>query len=599
MELWYQERSWKGPVRPKNEDALGAQLPNDPEEWRRRGGICVICDGVGGQGDGDRASRLAVQTALETFKQVAPETTPASLLRQMFNSANLAVYDASLDTESPTRMATTMSVALFRHNEVHVGHVGDCRVYHIHGREIRRITTDHSYSGVQMKLGLISAQEAASSELRCVLTRSMGKEPTVQMDLYTFAVNPGDFVVTCCDGLYTCMSEQELLDIVTRWPEQACNELISLCERRGADDNLSVQIVQVKQIERVTFYRGTPMYQTIGDTSMDQELQNDQILDGRYQIIGQISKSGMASIYRAIDTKTGQAVALKVPFMQFESDPGFYTRFEREQEIGQKLRHPHILRIENPEGLEKSRPYLVMEYLQGQTLGSLMKSIKPMPENDAMKIGSRICDALQYLHENKIIHRDLKPDNIMICDDGSIRIMDFGIAKMEGARRLTFGKFQPAMGTPDYMAPEQVKGQRGDARTDIYSLGAILYEMLTGMPPFEGNNPLVIMNARLSGDPVSPRKIKPEITPQVEEIILHAMARRPEDRYASAVEMRRDLDYPFEVQLTGRVDRLQPVKPIRVGLRHYYVLILSVSVVVIFFLIFLLTRILRIHVEMR
>ncbi len=131
------------------------------------------------------------------------------------------------------------------------------------------------------------------------------------------------------------------------------------------------------------------------------------------------------------------------------------------------------------------------------------------------------------MHDHEVIHRDLKPDNIMICNDGSIRIMDFGIAKLEGMRRLTFGGFTPAMGTPDYIAPEQVKGKRGDARTDIYSLGALLYEMVTGVPPFEGATPFIIMNARLTGDPPAPRKRNPNISPQVEEIILHAMERQP------------------------------------------------------------------------
>ena len=432
-----------------------------------------------------------------------------------------------------------------------------------------------------------------------MLTRSLGKDPTVQVDFYSLEIHPGDFLILCCDGVYTCMSEQELRDIVTRWPEQACNELISLCERRGGDDNLSVQVISVRQVERVTYYRGLPLYQAVRDSTMEQDLQIDQILDGRYQILDQISRSGMATIYRALDLKTGQPVALKVPYMRFESDPGFYTRFEREEEIGLKLRHPYILRIEKPEGLEKSRIYLVMEFLQGQTLGNLMKSIKPMPEGDAMKIGSRICDALQYLHENNIIHRDLKPDNIMICDDGGIRIMDFGIAKMEGARRLTFGKFQPAMGTPDYMAPEQVRGQRGDARTDIYSLGAMLYEMLTGTPPFEGANPLVIMNSRLNGDPIAPRTKNPNISPGAEEIILHAMARKPDDRYASAAEMRHDLDYPFEVRITGRADRLEPVKPMRSGMRQNFLMIWCVGIVVVFFLVLLLSHLFRFHVEMR
>src|SRR5439155_935900 len=194
-----------------------------------------------------------------------------------------------------------------------------------------------------------------------------------------------------------------------------------------------------------------------------------------------------------------------------------------------------------------------------QTLGQLMRSISPMPVKDALTIAARLAEALLYMHEHDVVHRDLKPDNVMICNDGSIRIMDFGIAKVEGSRRLTFGAFQPAMGTPDYMAPEQVRGKRGDQRTDIYSLGAILYEMVTGSVPYEGNTPLLIMNARLTGDPKAPRKVNPEVSPQVEEIVLHALARDAADRYANALEMKRDLDNPEQVDVTGRAERLQAV----------------------------------------
>jgi serine/threonine-protein kinase len=263
----------------------------------------------------------------------------------------------------------------------------------------------------------------------------------------------------------------------------------------------------------------------------------------------------MASIFKAVDLKTDNPVALKIPHMQYESDPGFFSRFQREQEIGNSLNHPYILRVEPPDS-SRSRPYIVMEYLEGQTLGHLMGMIRPLPEADALKIAGRVCEALHYMHDHDVVHRDLKPDNVMICNDGSIRIMDFGIAKLEGQRRLTFGGFTPAMGTPDYMAPEQVKGKRGDPRTDVYSLGAILYEMVTGATPFDGENPFIIMNSRLSGDPVAPRVRNPNVSPQVEEIILHAMARNPADRYANARLFKADLDNPSSVELTGRVDRL-------------------------------------------
>ena len=177
---------------------------------------------------------------------------------------------------------------------------------------------------------------------------------------------------------------------------------------------------------------------------------------------------------------------------------------------------------------------------------------------DAVATASRVCEALDHMHKHEIVHRDLKPENIMMCKDGSLRIMDFGIAKAAAMRRITFAGLSPAMGTPDYMAPEQVKGKRGDARTDIYSLGAILYEMVTGAAPFEGANPYLIMNARLVGDPVAPRKRNPAIPPEIEEIILRAMEREPADQYPSAAAMKADLDHPAGVELTGRHERLRP-----------------------------------------
>ena len=220
-----------------------------------------------------------------------------------------------------------------------------------------------------------------------------------------------------------------------------------------------------------------------------------------------------------------------------------------------------------------------------------MRSIGRLPVADALQIAIKICDALDYMHRKEVIHRDLKPENIMICNDGSLRIMDFGIAKVAGFRRLTFGGFSPAMGTPDYMAPEQVKGKRGDQRTDIYSLGAILYEMVTGSVPFEGTSPYLIMNARVMGDPVAPRKLNPDIAPEIEEIILHALERNPMDRYANAAEFKAELEAPDSIRLTGRHERLQSPSPWKSHWRTIRIVLLSVLIpLVVFGLIFLIFR---------
>ena len=191
-----------------------------------------------------------------------------------------------------------------------------------------------------------------------------------------------------------------------------------------------------------------------------------------------------------------------------------------------------------------------------------------------------------------VIHRDLKPQNIMICNDGTIRIMDFGIAKSEEGKRITFTGFTPAVGTPDYMAPEQVKGKRGDVRTDIYSLGAMLYEMVVGQTPFEGENLFVVMNARVSGDPPAPRKLNQNVSPQVEEIILHAMERDPAKRYPSAVVMMEELDDTSSVHLTGRCNHLQAPTQWKRGGRQALWIGLAVAALII---IFLLVLVLIIH----
>jgi serine/threonine-protein kinase len=290
------------------------------------------------------------------------------------------------------------------------------------------------------------------------------------------------------------------------------------------------------------------------------ELRPGQTLDGRFVITGVICKTGTATVFKANDLLTNREVALKAPFFRSELSPTFFSRYARESRIGEQLDHPFLLKFIPVE--HRSRPYLVTEYLHGNTLAHLLKSAGPMPEKAALGIAGRICEGLSHMHGQGVIHRDLKPHNIMICHDGAIRIMDFGISVSLGGR-FSFPGYAPAMGTPEYIAPEQVRGKRGDGRTDIYSLGAILYEMVTGAIPFAGKDEdvFVAMNARLTGDPVAPRTLNSNLSEQVEEIILHAMERDPRKRYPTASAMKEDLDDPGEVQLTGRCHRLQEPAP--------------------------------------
>jgi serine/threonine-protein kinase len=482
-------------------------------------------------------------------------------------------------------MATTLTVSLFRRKEIAVGHVGDSRSYLIRQHQISQLTSDHTYAAMQLKMSLISKAEAAASEMRNMLTRSIGHDPTVQVDYSRHVLRSGDLIVQCTDGLHGSVAEHEILDAVNRMrPSAACEHLTQLAEKRGSQDNISVQIVRVENVPRVGYYRGAVGYLATPAVPASADVQAGQVLDERFEILDVINRSAMSSVFKATDLTTGRHVALKVPLPNLEGDPGAFSRFQREEEIGRSLDHPSVLKILPVDDKEKSRPYIAMELLEGQTLEQRMQQTRAFPEDEALRIVGHVCDALGYLHEHEIVHRDLKPQNIMLCNDGSLRIMDFGIAKAGASKRLTFGGFSPTMGTPDYMAPEQVKGQRGDERTDLYSLGAILYEMLTGHVPFEAPNAFAVMNARLVGDPPAPRSYNPALRPQVEEIILHAMAREPANRYESAKAMKADLDHPDDVVVTGRVTRLTLPTPWKNRWRTVRIAVITALVPIVLFL---------------
>src|SRR6266480_3915036 len=237
----------------------------------------------------------------------------------------------------------------------------------------------------------------------------------------------------------------------------------------------------------------------------------------QYQVLDVIARSGMATIFRARDLENGHTVALKVPHLQYASDMVFHERFKREEEIGQRLDHPAVIKVFQPR--EKSRLYLAMEYVDGELLRDRLRRERRLPSETAVALAIAIADALAYLHDHGVVHRDLKPENIMVTADRRVKLVDFGIALDTTLRKMTWAGLSQTVGTPDYMAPEQVKGKRGDARSDLYALGVILYEMLTGRVPFTGPNAFTIMNDRLLNKPLPPREIDPTVTPELQEII--------------------------------------------------------------------------------
>ncbi len=269
----------------------------------------------------------------------------------------------------------------------------------------------------------------------------------------------------------------------------------------------------------------------------------------RYQIQTHMAQGGMSDVYRAYDLVNRREVVIKVPDQSMLGDPAQYERFQRELEVINTLNHPAVLK-----GLGSGKynkvPYLVTEYVDGTSLRALIDTAGSFPEDEAIRIIRKIAEGMAYCHENKVIHRDLKPENILVSSEGQPIIMDFGLALTKSAHRVTYSNLSATMGTPDYMSPEQIDGQRGDRRTDIYALGIILFELLAGTPPFSGDSNMAVMSQHLNNTPPRLDKLKPSVSPQLAAIVARCLQKEPAERYQTMEELIAALNDPQSVDLT-------------------------------------------------
>ncbi len=268
-----------------------------------------------------------------------------------------------------------------------------------------------------------------------------------------------------------------------------------------------------------------------------------------YEIIRMLGHGGMSRVYLATDLQDRCTVVLKFPNDDLIGDIAVFERYRREAEIGSRLNHPYVQHLLHTDE-KRSDEYLVVEYIQGRTLREVLseRAGEPLPPDEALHITELVCEALAYCHEHGVYHRDIKPENIMLREDGSVKIIDFGIALLEGARRVTWRGLSGTMGTPDYMSPEQLRGERGTASSDIYAAGIMLYEMLCGRTPFEGENVFAVMNQHVSQDPPSILQYNPHISPALATVVMRAIRRDREKRYKSVRDVLTDLRHLSEIK---------------------------------------------------
>jgi predicted Ser/Thr protein kinase len=264
-----------------------------------------------------------------------------------------------------------------------------------------------------------------------------------------------------------------------------------------------------------------------------------QVLLDRYEVGRLLGAGGMAEVYEGRDRLLARRVAIKVPLSQHAHDPDFAHRFRREAQAAASLSHPGVVAVYDT-GSENGTHFIVMEYVDGRTLKDVIRAEAPLYPDRAAEISADVCSALAAAHARGMVHRDVKPANIMLMPDGRVKLMDLGIARVAAGETLT--QTAAMLGTAQYLSPEQAQGQEVDYRSDLYSLGCCLYEMLTGTVPFRGATPVAIAYRHVREDPAPPRLLNPDIPPSLEAVCLKAMAKRPEDRYQTAAEFRADLE---------------------------------------------------------
>lgn len=274
-----------------------------------------------------------------------------------------------------------------------------------------------------------------------------------------------------------------------------------------------------------------------------------RLLAGRYRVGALIGRGGMADVHIGTDSRLGRTVAIKLLKSTLATDPAFRTRFRQEAQAAARMAHPTIVRvfdageetITEPGGHEAQIPFIVMEHVDGRLLKDIIRE-GPVESSEAVRIIDGVLTALEYSHRAGVVHRDIKPGNIMITRTGQVKVMDFGIARAISSSSTTVAQTTAILGTASYFSPEQAKGESVDARTDLYSTGVVLFEMLTGRPPFRGDTPVAVAYQHVSELPVKPSSVNPKVSPALDTVVMRALTKDRFARYQSAVEFRTDVE---------------------------------------------------------
>lgn len=511
--------------RASNEDACGIRIP-DGALLATKGMAAVIADGVSAAEAGREAAEACVQGFLNDYF-----STPESWSVKTSGHKVLAAINRWLHGQghrlyaSPQAMVTTLSVLVVKSATAHLFHVGDTRIHRLQDGELECLTTDHRLR--------------VDGDTPC-LGRALGIELAVEIDYRCVPVEAGDVFLLTTDGVHDYLERRELTAALARLaegPERVCRAIVEAARAKGSPDNLSCQIVR---IDAVPDRDAQALYRRLTALPFPPPLEPGMRLDG-YRIVRALHASRRTELYLAVDEAGGEQVVIKTPSVNFEDDPVYIDLFLHEEWVGRRLDNPHVLKVLD-HGRRRQCLYYVTEYVEGQTLRQWMHD-HPRPDlREVRDIVEQIARGLRAFHRLEMIHRDLKPENVMIDRYGTVKIVDFGSTKIAGIEEIATALERPTLlGTRNYTAPEYLLGHAGSNRSDIFSLGVIAYEMLTGELPYDNE-----MNRhrlrRLRYVPAARRN--PDVPAWVDGALQKAVHPDPAKRYEALSEFVADLSRP-------------------------------------------------------
>lgn len=523
--------------RDANDDCLGLRLPGEPVRTLK-GVAAAIADGVSSAEAGREAAETCVQSFLADYYSTPDSWSVKHSVQVVLTALNRWLYAKSHGTHAAHRgYVSTFSAVVIKSRTAHLFHVGDSRIHRFRDGRLERLTTDHA---------------TQISERERYLSRAMGMDSQLDVDYRAVDVRAGDLLLLTTDGLHDWLPETEIAAALARGAdaegafEKTCAELVAAALRGGSDDNLSVQLIRVDAVEPP---ERDEVVRELTRLPFPPPLEPGMRIDG-YRVEREIHASARSQIYLVTDEASGERLAMKTPSVNFEDDPAYIERFVMEPWIGSRVEHPNVVRIA-PTPASPSCLYYLMEYVDGPTFDRWRAAQESVSIAEVIQLVEQVARGLTAFERREMLHQDLKPQNLMIGGFGRVRIVDFGSCWVAGIREIEAPiERDLALGTASYSAPETRSGRGAGMRSEIFSLGCIAYELLTGKLPYgeaieRCSGPRDFQ--RLSYTPAYHHQ--PMIPLWIDGALRKAVAIAPGRRYAALSELVYDLRHPNPVFL--------------------------------------------------